>query len=86
MASQLGIQAGALTSVRNYSDDVKVRDTLLKFYLAAALGPEDATNQQKLDAVMDYIERSIIQKARWYELNQRRAALEETVNGEIGLE
>jgi len=61
MASQLGIQVGPLSSVRNYTDDTMVQRTLLDLYEARSLGPLDATNQQKLDAVVQCIEEDIRQ-------------------------
>jgi hypothetical protein len=85
MASQIGIQAGPLTSVRQYTDDVKVRDTLLKFYTARSMGPPDATNQEKLDTIVNWIVARIVEDARRYELDRRRDALADEVAGEIGL-
>jgi hypothetical protein len=88
MASYIGIQAGALSSVNNYSNDVKVRDTLLKYGMARGLWNEESTltNQQKLDAVVDDIALRVVAVARNYELDQRRADLVDDVQAEIGLE
>lgn len=87
MASTLGIALmdGALRSVRNYADDTVVADTLLKFYAAASLGPLAASNQAKLDAVVEWIELQIVEGARRYERALRLAALENEINEEIGL-
>jgi hypothetical protein len=54
MASKITIQVGALTAERNYSNDSKVAATLLAFYNAFDLGPDNATNQQKLQAIVDW--------------------------------
>lgn len=88
MASYIGIQAGTLTSTNQYTNDTKVRDTLLKYGLARGLWNAESTltNQQKLDAVVDDIAQRLVAIARNYELDQRRADLVDDVQAEVGLE
>lgn len=85
MASQLAIQAGALTSALNYANDAMVQRTLLKFYITRSLGPSTATNQQKMDAVVRWIHDTIVDDARRYELNERRNALVDEVSEGLDL-
>lgn len=86
MASQIGISVGKLSSVRNFSNDVRVRDTLLRFYMSQSLGPETATNQEKLDAVVGWIVMQIVEGARQYEHIVRRDAAAAEIIESIGLE
>jgi len=83
MAS-LGIAVGPLSSVRQYGDAVAA-DVLLKFYASRADINDGATEQEKLSAIVGWLEAYIVAGAREYEYEQRRAALRDEVNGEIGL-
>jgi hypothetical protein len=77
MASSIFIQVGALTSSRTFvATDVKIRDTLLKFYEKYNLGPAGDTNQQKLDAVLDWFVNSVRNVAKEAHVDEGRAALE----------
>lgn len=54
MATEFKISVGPLTASKTFANDTKARDTLLSFYTAYNLGPTDATNQQKLQAILDW--------------------------------
>lgn len=86
MASTIGIKVGPLTATNTYADDAKVQATLLKFYEERGIGPMDATNQEKLQAIVDWIAHQIVSRARRLELEQRQMALVDEVEGEYNLE
>jgi hypothetical protein len=78
MASKLSIQVGALSAERNYSNDAKVSATLLAFYDSFNLGPANATNQQKLLAILDWFAKFMREKAmqQYEETARDEAAIE----------
>jgi hypothetical protein len=86
MASTIGIKVGALTATNTYADDAKVQATLLKFYEERGIGSMDATNQEKLQAIVDWIVHQIVSRARRLELEQRQEAAVDEVNEEYTLE
>ena len=51
MTTRILIETGPLSSEQTFTNDTKAQATLLQFYEAASMGPLDATNQEKLDAV-----------------------------------
>lgn len=54
MATNITISVGAISGTRTFSNDTKARDTLLLFYTLHKLGPENATNAQKLQAIVNW--------------------------------
>lgn len=54
MATTITIKTGALTAQRSYSNDTKSQDTLRRAAQALGIDPA-ATNQAKLDALLDNI-------------------------------
>lgn len=77
MASTITFSVGALSSTKTFSaTDTKVRDTLLKFYQKYNLGTAEATNQQKLDAVLNWFVTSIRNVAVQAHVDEGRATLE----------
>lgn len=74
MATTLSIATGPLTSQRTFNDDTKAQATLLAFYSAFRLGPESATPQEKLDAILNWIAIFIRNKAVLYHIEQSRTA------------
>jgi hypothetical protein len=64
MATTISIQVGAISGSRTFTNDTKARDTLLNFYTAHRLGPPDATNAQKLQAVVNWLVAYIQDRAR----------------------
>jgi hypothetical protein len=85
MASSFGIQTGSLSAVNNYTDDAKVQDVLLKFYDERGLGAPDAPPAEKLQAIVDYLERFIVNRARRLEYEQRQEAIRGEVEEEYDL-
>lgn len=59
MATTFQIKVAAITSQRQFNDDTKSKALLDRLYTLQSLGPENATAQQKLDAVLDWVLRSI---------------------------
>ena len=86
MASSIAIKVGPLTATNNYADDVKVQAVLLKFYEERGIGPAEATNQEKLQAIVDWIAGQIVRHARRLELEQRQQAVVDEVETEYNLE
>lgn len=78
MSTTLSITVGTLTSSRVFANDQKARATLLTFYDSLALGPTDATNQQKLDLIVDWLVRYLADKAvqRYVETSKTTASEE----------
>jgi hypothetical protein len=81
----LGITVGPLTGERQY-DDAVAADVLLKFCEARCPLPGEATQQQKLDAIVAWIEGEIVRGAREHEYEVRRRTLRDEVDSGIGLE
>lgn len=54
MSTTISIQVGAISGSRTFANDTKARDSLLNFYTALRLGPDSATNTQKLQAVVNW--------------------------------
>lgn len=87
MASSIELKAGALVSNKTLPvADIKVRDTLLKFYTAMSLGPASATNQEKLDAIRDHLLNYIQAQARQMHISEARAGLETEAGTTYGFE
>ena len=86
MASYIGIKVGPLTATNNYADDAKVQAVLLKFYEERGIGVMDASNQEKLQAIVDWIAGQIVRHARRLELEQRQMAVVDEVETEYSLE
>lgn len=72
MATTIGLKVGQLEAFRTFSNDQRAQALLLAIYRGAALGPEDATNAQKLAAVTDYIVSFIQQEAFRFLLSAKR--------------
>lgn len=77
MATTISITTGALSASRTFQDDTRARAALLKFYTAYNLGPDDASPQAKLDAVLEWIINSIQDAAMQRHIDEGRAALEQ---------
>ena len=77
MATTLTLSTGPLTSTRSFQDDAKAQAALLRFYLAYNVGPPGASNQQKLDAVVDWFVDSVINVSVGSHVDQERPALEQ---------
>lgn len=76
MTTKLLISTGLLTAERNFVNDIKAQATLLAFYSAYSLGPENATSKQKLEAIVNWLALFIRQKAVQYYIEQSRANVE----------
>jgi hypothetical protein len=67
-----------------FGDQTKATAALLAFYNMMALGPTEASNSQKLDAVAAYLARYIVARVREAHVADGQAALrtnaEETYN------
>lgn len=81
MATKIEISIGSLSSARTFANDAKAQETLLLFFDAVGLieqTGQDATNQEKLDAVVDWIVGEIVGKARLhYSEDQRSEAIQD---------
>ena len=60
MATSITISTGAITSTRTFQNDTVARAALLRFYTAYNVGPADLSNQEKLDAVVDWFISQVI--------------------------
>jgi len=72
MTTTISIATGPLSASRVFTNDTKARATLLAFYDNYHLGPADATNTAKLQAVVDYMVELIAGKARQGFIEQAR--------------
>jgi len=81
----LGITVGPLTSERQY-DDAVAADVLLKFYASRADINDGTTEQEKLSAIIGWLEAYIVAGAREYEYEVRRRTLRDEIDSEISLE
>lgn len=59
MSTTISIQVGTLSAQRTFANDTKARDTLLLFFDSLELTMPGATNAQKLEAVIDWITKTI---------------------------
>lgn len=80
MATTLSIKIGPLTAQRQFADDAKAQETLLAFYKAFDLGPDTATNQEKLDAIVNWLAVFVRRKAIQYYIEQTKASAVDTAN------
>lgn len=74
MATTLSISTGPLSAELNYANDTKAQAALLAFYAAFNLGPPTATNQEKLQAIVNWFALFVRNKAILYHIEQSRAA------------
>lgn len=77
MATTITISTGPLVTTRTFQDDTAAQAALLKFYEAYNLGATDATPQQKLDAIRNWIVNSIANVSVESHIEAGRAALED---------
>lgn len=64
MSTTIGISVGPVSASRTFADDAKAATILGEFYLSQQLGPANATNQQKLAAIVDWTIRQIQEHAK----------------------
>lgn len=60
MATTIAITVGPLSRSRQFQNDTKSSAALLAFYDAYELGPDTATNGEKLDAVIDWLVEQVV--------------------------
>jgi hypothetical protein len=72
MSTTISISTGPLSASRTFANDTKAQATLLAFYQAYNLGPADATNTAKLQAVVDYMLNLVAGKAQQLYVEQAR--------------
>lgn len=77
MATQISISTGSLTASRTFQNDTRAQAALLRFYLANNIGPADATNQEKLNAVVDWFVDQVVNTSVESHINQERITLEQ---------
>lgn len=64
MATTITIAIGAATISRTYQiTNARARDTILAFYAALELGPTDASDQQKVEAAIDWFVKQLRDQA-----------------------
>ncbi len=73
MATKLSITTGPLIAELAFADDAKAQATLLLFYQAYHLGPDNATSKQKLEAIVNWLALFVREKAIQYYIEQSRA-------------
>lgn len=86
MAARIAVEVGNVAGERTFGDQAKAATTLDAFYTAMALGPEDATNKQKLDAIADHLARYITGMARNQHVAAGRAALNAEADASFGVD
>ncbi len=87
MASSISITVGPTTATRNYGvANAKARDTLLAFYTAQGLGPENATDSDKLLAIIDWLSATIRNRAVRQYVDNTQATATTTAEATYGLE
>lgn len=86
MSTKISIQIGALTAERTFANDTKASATLLAFYTANNLGPADATNRQKLEAIVDWVVDHVRAKAIVRHIEDGRATVEDEAKAAYGFE
>lgn len=74
MSTTITIAVGALSRNRTFSDDTKASAALLKFYTAYNLGPATATNGEKLDAIINWLVKQVIDVSEQQYVEEQRAA------------
>jgi hypothetical protein len=74
MSTVISIQAGAITGSRTFQNDTKSRDILLRFYTSQNLGPANATNQEKLQAIVNWLVAYVSEQATGRQVNTTRDA------------
>jgi hypothetical protein len=86
MATQITIAVGALSRNRQYSNDTKAQSTLLDFYASQNLGPDNASNGDKLLAVIDYLVKFMQANATKEHVEQAEAVAKEEADDIYGFE
>lgn len=86
MATTITIQIGALIANRVYQDDVKAAATLHAFYNAYNLGPADASNRQKLEAILRWITDTVQEKAKLHHVETSRSTVQQEADELYNLE
>lgn len=86
MTTTISIQVGPLTATRSYANDAKAGAALLAFYDTFDLGSSDASNREKLEAVLDWFTGIVRDKAILHYVQTQRAADEATARGTYGFE
>lgn len=77
MATTISIATGPLTASRTFQNDTRAQAALLRFYTAYNIGPPEATNQQKLNAVVDWFVDQVVNVSVESHVDQERATLEQ---------
>lgn len=86
MATTITLQVGALTVSRSFQDDQRAAAVLHQFYDAYRLGPENATNRQKLEAIRDWFIATIQQKAKLRHIELSRTTAEQEAEEQFSFE
>ena len=86
MATTITIQVGAVTATRSFADDAKARAALLKFYESQGLGAADASNPEKLTAVLDWFLRHVRAEAITQHTDAARKASRTEAESAYGFE
>lgn len=74
MATTISIAIGALSRNRQFTNDTKASAALLAFYKAYDLGPDTASNGEKLDAIIDWLVGQVVAVSTQQYVESRRSA------------
>lgn len=86
MATTITIQVGALTVNKSYQDDVRAGAILHQFYEAYNLGPVEATNRQKLEAILKWFTDTVQDKAKLRHIEVSRLVAEQEAREQFEFE
>lgn len=79
MASAITLKIGPVTATHSFTDDAKVQDVLMRAYAP----PDEMTNQQKLDYVLDRVLEDMLTRSRRIRQRELEAQAGDTVVNEI---
>lgn len=86
MATTITIQVGALTVSKSFQDDQRAGAVLQQFYAAYGLGPANATNRQKLEAIRDWFVSHVQEKAKLHHVEISRLTAEQDADEQFSFE
>lgn len=87
MATTISIEVGGQKASVDYAaDDAKVKKTLLRYEEIRGLAAENATDGERIEAIIHEWVGHMKDTVNRYELDQRQADVVKTIEAEYGLE
>lgn len=74
MSTVISIRVDTLTRERAFPSDARATAALVAFHDAYALGPADASNEEKLDAIIDYWVQQVVDVSLQQYVEAQRAS------------